>query len=106
MAKTKWRCREYTPSANQSGSHSFYAEAVINSDLTNEDLASRIQARTGFKSYEVQAVIAAIADNADYIEFNECAFRHMQDYGMLLYGDNNKVYGCEFIDIGARAPRW
>ena len=62
MAKTKWRCREYTPSANQSGSHSFYAEAVINSDLTNEDLASRIQARTGFKSYEVQAIIAAVAE--------------------------------------------
>ena len=62
MAKTKWRCREYNPSANQTGSHSFYAEAVINSDLTNEDLASRIQARTGFKSYEVQAIIAAIAE--------------------------------------------
>ena len=62
MAKTKWRCREYTPAGNMTGSHSFYAEAVINSDLTNEDLASRIQARTGFKSYEVQAVIAAIAE--------------------------------------------
>ena len=62
MAKTKWRCREYTPAGNMTGSHSFYAEAVINSDLTNEDLASRIQARTGFKSYEVQAVIAAVAE--------------------------------------------
>ncbi len=62
MAKTKWRCREYTPAGNMTGSHSFYAEAVINSDLTNEDLASRIQARTGFKSYEVQAIIAAIAE--------------------------------------------
>jgi len=62
MAKTKWRCREYTPAGNMTGSHSFYAEAVINSDLTNEDLASRIQARTGFKSYEVQAIIAAVAE--------------------------------------------
>ena len=35
MAKNKWRCREYTPSGNMTGSHSFYAEAVINSDLSN-----------------------------------------------------------------------
>lgn len=62
MAKNKWRCREYTPSGNMTGSHSFYAEAVITTDLTNDDLADRIQARTGFKSYEVEAVIAAIAE--------------------------------------------
>ena len=34
MAKNKWRCREYTPSGNMTGSHSFYAEAVITTDLT------------------------------------------------------------------------
>ena len=63
MAKVKWRAREFTPTANMEGrSHSFYAEAVINSDLSNDDLAQRIQARTGFKAYEVQAVIAAIAE--------------------------------------------
>ena len=62
MAKNKWRCREYTPSGNMTGSHSFYAEAVITTDLSNDDLADRIQARTGFKSYEVEAVIAAIAE--------------------------------------------
>ena len=63
MAKVKWRAREFTPTANMEGrSHSFYAEAVINSDLMNDDLAQRIQARTGFKAYEVQAVIAAIAE--------------------------------------------
>ena len=53
MAKVKWRAREFTPTDNMEGrSHSFYAEAVINSDLTNDDLAQRIQARTGFKAYE------------------------------------------------------
>ena len=63
MAKNKWRCREFNPTANMEGrSHSFYAEAVITTDLTNDDLADRIQARTGFKSYEVEAVIAAIAE--------------------------------------------
>ena len=62
MAKTKWRSREYKPSAKQGGIHSFYAEAVVTTDLTNIDLAHRVEARTGFKSYEVQAVIAAIAE--------------------------------------------
>ncbi len=62
MAKTKWRCREFIPTSNMKSTHSFYAEAVISNDLTNDNLASRIQARTGFKSYEVQAVIAAIAE--------------------------------------------
>ena len=62
MAKTKWRSREYKPSAKQGGIHSFYAEAVVTTDLTNIDLAHRVEARTGFKSYEVQAVIAAVAE--------------------------------------------
>ena len=63
MAKVKWRCREFVPTSNMEGrNHSFYAEAVINSEITNEELASRIQTRTGFKSYEVQAIIAAIAE--------------------------------------------
>ena len=44
--------------------------------------------------------VASIQGN--YIEFNMCKFSHMQEYGMSLYGDNNKVYGCEFIDIGSR----
>lgn len=62
MAKVKYRVREFTPTANQSGTHSFYAEAVINNEISNAELAEKIAARTGFKSYECQAVIAAIAD--------------------------------------------
>ena len=62
MAKNKWRAREYTPSGNMTGSHSFYGEAVIDNEIDNRELAAKIAARTGFKSYEVQAVVAAIAD--------------------------------------------
>ena len=62
MAKTKWRCREYTPKGNMTGIHGFYAEAVINNEIDNRDLSAKIAARTGFKPYEVQAVVAAIAD--------------------------------------------
>lgn len=35
---------------------------MVTTDLTNIDLAHRVEARTGFKSYEVQAVIAAVAE--------------------------------------------
>lgn len=63
MAKTKWRCREFNPTDNMTGrSHSIYAEAVINSEIDNNDLSAKIAARTGFKPYEVKAVIAGIAD--------------------------------------------
>ena len=62
MANVKWRAREFTPSQNQGGSHSFFAEAVIDNEITNVDLAKKIAARTGTKSYEAQAIVAAIAD--------------------------------------------
>lgn len=63
MAKTKWRAREFNPTSNMTGrTHSFYAEAVIDNEIDNRGLAAKIAARTGFKSYEVQAVVAAVAD--------------------------------------------
>ena len=62
MSKVKYRVREYTPKTENQGSHSWFAEAVIDNDITNNELAKRIAARTGFKAYEVQAVIAAIAE--------------------------------------------
>ena len=48
MAKTKWRCREFKPTANMpERTHSFYAEAVINNEIDNRDLSAKIAARTG-----------------------------------------------------------
>ena len=62
MAKVKYRVRERIPSDNQFGTHSFYAECVVNVDITAVELARKIAARTGMKSYEAQAAIHAIAD--------------------------------------------
>ena len=62
MSNVKYRVREYIPKENMPGAHSFYAEAVINTDITSVELAKKIAARTGIKSYEAQAVIHAIAD--------------------------------------------
>ena len=62
MSKVKYRVREYFPKTEGQGTHSCFAEIVINNDVNNSELASKIAARTGFKAYECQAVIAAIAD--------------------------------------------
>ena len=62
MSKVKYRVREYTPKTVGQGTHSWFAEVVITNDVDNAELAKKIAARTGFKSYECQAVIAAIAD--------------------------------------------
>ncbi len=62
MSKVKYRVREYNPTTENQGSHSFYAEVVINNEIDNAELSKKIAARTGFKAYECQAVVAAIAD--------------------------------------------
>ena len=62
MSKVKYRVREFSPKSPNLGSHSWFAEVVITNEVDNAELARKIAARTGFKSYECQAVIAAIAD--------------------------------------------
>ena len=62
MAKCKYRIREHTPKTAGQGPHSVYAEAVINNEIDNVELSQKIAARTGFKAYECQAMVAAIAD--------------------------------------------
>ena len=62
MSKCKYRVREYKPNANMPGTHGFYAEMVISTDIDATELAKKIAARTGIKSYEAASVIHAIAD--------------------------------------------
>ena len=62
MSKVKYRVREFTLKANQGGTHSFFAEAIISTDIDANELARKIAARTGIKSYEAASVIHAIAD--------------------------------------------
>jgi len=62
MSKVKYRVREYKPKETNLGTHSWFAEVVISNDIDNTELAKKIAARTGFKAYECQAVVAAIAD--------------------------------------------
>ena len=62
MSKVKYRVREYTPKTQNLGPHSWFAEVVINNEIDNAELSAKIAARTGFKAYECQAIVAAIAD--------------------------------------------
>ena len=62
MSKVKYRVREFTPKAHQGGTPSFFAEAVLSTDIDATELAKKIAARTGIKSYEAASVIHAIAD--------------------------------------------
>ena len=62
MSKCKYRVREYKPNANMPGTHGFYAEVVISTDIDATELAKKIAARTGIKSYEAAMAIHAIAD--------------------------------------------
>lgn len=85
MSKVKYRIREYLPKTNNQGSHSFFAEVVINNDIDNAELASKIAARTGFKAYECQAVVAAIADivSEEVLESNRVSLANEQGTKMV-----------------------
>lgn len=81
MAKIKWIAKEYTPTAEQLGQHGWYAEAKINDILDTNGLAQKVSAASGFKSYEVEAIIKAIADQV----FEEC----LESNRVILQGSKN-----------------
>ena len=62
MSTIKYRVREYNPKTDNQGSHSFFAEVVISNDINNAELSRKIAARTGFKAYECQAIVASVAE--------------------------------------------
>ena len=62
MAKVKYRIREFKPTANQTGGHSVYAEAVVDNIITNKELAKKVESRTGMRAYEVLTALSAVAE--------------------------------------------
>lgn len=57
MANVKYRVKEFTPTANQSGSHSFYAEAVVDNVIDNKALAKKIEARGISRAAEIKSIL-------------------------------------------------
>ena len=74
MANVKYRVKEFTPTANQSGSHSFYAEAVVDNVIDNKALAKKIEARGISRAAEIKSILEEAAN----IIIEEC-------------GENNRV---------------
>lgn len=58
---------------------------MISNDVDNAELAKKIAARTGFKAYECQAVIAAIADivSEEVLESNRVSLANEQGTKMV-----------------------
>ena len=69
MANVKYRVREFTPTANQSGTHSFYAEAVVDNVIDNKALAKKIEARGISRAAEIKSILEEAAN----IILEECA---------------------------------
>lgn len=62
MAKNKFRVMEFTPTANQQGSHSFYAQAVVDNVITNKELARKIEARGISRAAEIKSILEEAAN--------------------------------------------
>jgi hypothetical protein len=69
MANVKYRVREFTPSSNQIGSHSFYCEAVADNIITNRELAKKIEARGLSRAAEIRAILEELSN----IILEECS---------------------------------
>ena len=62
MANVKYRVREFTPKGNQSGAHSFFAEAVVDNIIDNKALAKKIEARGISRAAEIKSILEEAAN--------------------------------------------
>ena len=62
MATVKYRIREFVPTANQTGGHSFYAESVCDNIIDNHLLAKKIEARGLSRAAEIKAILEEAAN--------------------------------------------
>ena len=63
----RYSANDFTPNAGQIArgmGHSIFAQVEIDHTVTNQEMADRVAARTGFKSYEAKAIIEALAEVA------------------------------------------
>ena len=63
----RYSANDFTPNAGQIArgmGHSIFAQVEIDHTVTNQEMAEKVAARTGFKSYEAKAIIEALAEVA------------------------------------------
>ena len=57
MAKVKYVVKEYNPSENQQGVHSFYAQARQDNVITNAEIAKKIENRGISRASEIKMIL-------------------------------------------------
>ena len=57
MAKVKYVVKEYNPSENQQGVHSFYAQARQDNVITNAEIAKKIENRGISLASEIKMIL-------------------------------------------------
>ena len=57
MAKVKYVVKEYNPSENQQGVHSFYAQARQDNTITNAEIAKKIENRGISRASEIKMIL-------------------------------------------------
>jgi len=57
MAKVKYVVKEYIPSENQPGAHSFYAEARPDNVISNSEIAKKIENRGISRASEIKMIL-------------------------------------------------
>ena len=62
MANVKYRLKEYNPKQGQAGSHSWYAEAVVDNVIDNKALAKKIEARGISRAAEIKSILEEAAN--------------------------------------------
>ena len=62
MSVVKYRVREFTPTQNQRGTHSVYAEAVVDNVIDNKALAKKIEARGISRAAEIKSILEEAAN--------------------------------------------
>lgn len=62
MANVKYRIRERIPAEGQFGTHSFYAEAVVDNIIDNKALAKKIEARGISRAAEIKSILEEAAN--------------------------------------------
>ena len=67
MSKVKYRVREYIPKTSGQGTHSWFAEVVINNDVENAELAKKIAAQDE-KIVAQDAEFAALKEALAHLE--------------------------------------
>lgn len=62
MSVVKYRVRERIPAQGQFGTHSFYAEAVVDNVIDNKSLAKKIEARGISRAAEIKSILEEAAN--------------------------------------------